>query len=260
MLQVKNILCDLVDYAYKDNPKLENYKRFYIEVSEQNRNTVHGYYNERTHHIRIFNMYRDDAAIIATTIHELAHHIDTCNRGRSDHSKEFYTIFEHLLKTALNMGLFNKEQFFASTRDASDSNKIRKMIENFEPVSVGYKDNVSVIRVKNCFDIKDDLKFRWYHYNSIEKSWELETSEITSEEEFLKSVKVDIEYDINNNYISFQKKTYICAANGSFDIKDELKEDGFFFDKNKKIWKKEGSKNDLDAYSAKYSNVQWRLL
>lgn len=56
MLQVKNILCDLVDYAYKDNPKLENYKRFYIEVSEQNRNTVHGYYNERTHHIRIFNM------------------------------------------------------------------------------------------------------------------------------------------------------------------------------------------------------------
>lgn len=35
MLQVKNILCDLVDYAYKDNPKLENYKRFYIEVSEQ---------------------------------------------------------------------------------------------------------------------------------------------------------------------------------------------------------------------------------
>lgn len=260
MLQVKNILCDLVDYAYKDNPKLENYKRFYIEVSEQNRNTVHGYYNERTHHIRIFNMYRDDAAIIATTIHELAHHIDTCNRGRSDHSKEFYTIFEHLLKTALNMGLFNKEQFFASTRDASDSNKIRKMIENFEPVSVGYKDNVSVIRVKNCFDIKDDLKFRGYHYNSIEKSWELETSEITSEEEFLKSVKVDIEYDINNNYISFQKKTYICAVNGSFDIKDELKEDGFFFDKNKKIWKKEGSKNDLDAYSAKYPNVQWRLL
>lgn len=111
MLQVKNILCDLVDYAYKDNPKLENYKRFYIEVSEQNRNTVHGYYNERTHYIRIF-----------------------------------------------------------------------------------------------------------------------------------------------------KKKTYICAANGSFDIKDELKEDGFFFDKNKKIWKKEGSKNDLDAYSAKYSNVQWRLL
>lgn len=31
MLQVKNILCDLVDYAYDNNPK-----KFYIEVSEQN--------------------------------------------------------------------------------------------------------------------------------------------------------------------------------------------------------------------------------
>lgn len=146
MLQVKNILCDLVDYAYKDNPKLENYKRFYIEVSEQNRNTVHGYYNERTHHIRIFNMYRDDAAIIATTIHELAHHIDTCNRGRYDHSKEFYTIFEHLLKTALNMGLFNKEQFFASTRDASDSNKIIKMTTfNFAK-----KKSVAIFIIQYC--------------------------------------------------------------------------------------------------------------
>lgn len=30
MIQLKNILCDLADYAYRDNPKLEQYKHFYI--------------------------------------------------------------------------------------------------------------------------------------------------------------------------------------------------------------------------------------
>lgn len=78
MIQLKNILCDLADYAYRDNPKLEQYKHFYIVVSNENRKSFHGDYNERIHRIRIFNAYRDDAAIIATTIHELTHHIDTC--------------------------------------------------------------------------------------------------------------------------------------------------------------------------------------
>lgn len=45
MLQVKNILCDLVDYAYDDNnPKRIYIKKFYIEVSEQNK-IFHGDYD-----------------------------------------------------------------------------------------------------------------------------------------------------------------------------------------------------------------------
>lgn len=44
MIQLKNILCDLADYAYRDNPKLEQYKHFYIEVSHENRNSFHGDY------------------------------------------------------------------------------------------------------------------------------------------------------------------------------------------------------------------------
>lgn len=52
------------------------------------------------------------------------------------------------------MKLFNKEQFLAATADASDSGKIRNMIKDYEPVSVGYKENISIIRVHNCYDIK----------------------------------------------------------------------------------------------------------
>lgn len=38
-----------------------------LKYKESYKDGLHGYYNEKTHHIRIFNAYRDDAAIIATT-------------------------------------------------------------------------------------------------------------------------------------------------------------------------------------------------
>ena len=90
------------------------------------------------------------------------------------------------------MGLFSKEQFFAATADASDSKKVRKMIEDYEPVPIAYKKDVLIVRVRNCFDIKDQLKARGYHFNGIEKSWELETSEVENEKKFLDNVETDI--------------------------------------------------------------------
>lgn len=50
------------------------------------------------------------------------------------------------------------------------------MIEDYEPVPIAYKKDVLIVRVRNCFDIKEQLKARGYHFNRIEKSWELETS------------------------------------------------------------------------------------
>lgn len=43
-------------------------------------------------------------------------------------------------------------------------------------------------------------------------------------------------------------------------MKDELKEDGFFFEKTKKIWKKEGTREDLNIFIKKYPDVEWILM
>ena len=158
------------------------------------------------------------------------------------------------------MGLFSKEQFFAATADASDSKKVRKMIEDYEPVPIAYKKDVLIVRVRNCFDIKDQLKARGYHFNGIEKSWELETSEVENEKKFLDNVEIDIEYEVSDKYMSFQRKSFICASKGSFEVKDELKEDGFFFEKTKKVWKKEGNREDLNVFIKKYPGVEWLLM
>lgn len=138
MIKIKNILCDVLDYAYPDSDKLGEYKRFYVEMINETRKGFHGDYHGMTHHIRIYNLYRDEASIVVTTLHELAHHVDHVNRGKLDHGKEFYAVYKQLLHTALNMHLFDKEQFINATRDASDSNKVAKMINDYIPEDVSY--------------------------------------------------------------------------------------------------------------------------
>ena len=60
MIKIKNILCDVLDYAYPDSDKLGEYKRFYVEMINETRKGFHGDYHGMTHHIRIYNLYRDD--------------------------------------------------------------------------------------------------------------------------------------------------------------------------------------------------------
>lgn len=264
MITVKNALNDLVDYAYPHHEKLGEYKKFYVEISKENRKSVHGDYHTKTHHIRIFNLYRADAAIIATTIHELAHHIDYCNRHTTDHQKAFYKVYEHLLKTALDMRLFSRDEFCLAIADASDSNKVRRMIDSYVPQKTDYKKDVSIISVKNAYRFKDNLKSSGYHYNKLDNSWEKETSNISSEIDFLNKLSYErdekIEYEIRDNLLKFEKKNYILAQDGSYDIKDELKADGFFFSKNQKGWEKEGDEKELREYKQKYPNVSWKML
>lgn len=259
MIKIRNILCDVLDYAYPDSDKLEKYKRFYVEMINENRKGRHGDYHGMTHHIRIYNLYRDDASIVVTTLHELAHHVDNVNRGKLDHGKEFYAVYEHLLHTALNMHLFNKEQFLNATKDASDSNKVAKMIKDYISEDVSYKKNVVTIEVKNCFDKKDILKERGgYTWNGINKAWEKEISEDKLEEEkkFLESKA--FEYNINeSNSVTFQKKNYIIAGKGSYDVREKLHEDGFIYDSKKKYWKKEADMQSLKDYTRKYPTVQF---
>lgn len=259
MIKIKNILCDVLDYAYADSDKLEQYKRVYVEMINECRKGFHGDYNGVKHYIRVFNLYRDDASIVATTLHELAHHVDYVNRGSTNHGKEFYEVFECLLHTALNMGLFDKEQFLNATRDASDSNKIAKMIADYIPEDISYKKDVVTIEVRNCYEKKDILKARGgYTWNKVNKTWEKEVTgtELDDEKNFLKNE--EFEFCINEHKsLQFTGKTCIIAGKGSYDVKDKLREEGFFYDAKKKCWKKEVDTKSLQEYVMKYPTVKF---
>ena len=92
MLKLKYILNDLVDYAYGDDPKLPQYKCFYVEYLRKKQKTRNGDYRGDNHHLRIFTEGREDVQIIKTSIHELSHHVDYMQRGRCCHDAVFYEI------------------------------------------------------------------------------------------------------------------------------------------------------------------------
>lgn len=259
MFQIKKILNDLIDHTYKDSEKLEDYKRFYVEMSKKDLKSKHGDYCTKTHHIWIFNLYRSNAAITTTTIHELAHHIDFMNRGKTDHGLEFYTEYKKLLYRGLDMHLFSKEEFLSATRDASDSNKVAKMIKEYEPADIGYKSDCRIIAVSGCYLQREQLKEAGYGWNKINRTWEKEITEaeMEKENEFLKGIGL-MGQTKDAGAIAMNRKNHIIAGKGAHDFREELKKVGFYFTDAKK-WMKQGDIEELEILRKKFPRVEFKL-
>lgn len=253
MLKIKELLCDIVKYTYGQDCN-EKYLKFYVEISDKNSLSYHGKYNERNHKITICNTYRDDESILCTTVHELAHHIDCCNRGTSNHQKPFYAEYEKLLFTAMNMGIIHKKKFLDTTKDASDSNKIRKMMDNYIPHPIPYKQNQSTVSVYNSFAIKNELSSRGYHFNGNTKAWEKETDTPEQEKEWLEQFK-DIQIEISDaTDLHFEGEIKLIAMGDTYSIKDELNAAGFHYQNKKWIYKAK-NENEVTEIKKKFPSI-----
>ena len=174
MLKLKYILNDLIDYAYRGDPKVPQYKRFYVEYLKKRLKTRNGDYRADNRHLRIFTGGREDVQIIKTSIHELSHHVDFMQRGKSCHDASFYEIYEKLLFTALDMGLFDMDAYRRCLKDSSDSSKVLKMLERYHPRKTGYKKGVTRFKVVKAYEIREQLRKRGYTFNSYDRTWEKE--------------------------------------------------------------------------------------
>ena len=251
MVKLKYILNDLVDHTYPDSDRLRAYKRFYVKVENRNLKSKHGDYNRRESLIRVFNMYRDDSAIVATTIHELAHHIDCVNRGTTGHDEAFYAVFRDLLLTALDMKIFSRDEYLKATADAADSGKVRKMIDRYVPKDTKYKEDMARLVIRNGYEKKDALKERGYSWNPLEKLWEKEIKkeDVENEEAFLDGL--GLSHEMKSTALTFAPPSKgnavaafrIIAGKGSFDCREELKKEGFVFNPGKKRWELGVDKN-----------------
>lgn len=194
MYRVKILLNDLVEYAYPHSPKQKAYKAFYVEYIDKEFKSKHGDYNTKNKHIRIFNLSRTEDQLVVTSIHELAHHINFVNDTShlfEPHGQEFYKVYKKLLFTALDMGLFNKWQFINATADASDSRKVKRMLGEYRPHPINYKQDAKLIQVFHAYEIRKNLRKHGYKYNSVLKSWEKETENPLDETTFLDSMEAD---------------------------------------------------------------------
>ncbi len=126
--EVKEALLKLGEVAY---PELKDFNTFVISLEEEESKTAHGDYTYATRSIRIYNsINKSREHLIATAIHEIAHHVEFLQTGTSGHSKNFYSIFHNLLCYMLVLNLLNFDYDEAKAKNLLDANDLR-MFEKY---------------------------------------------------------------------------------------------------------------------------------
>ncbi|PGN53198.1 hypothetical protein CN978_31010 [Priestia megaterium] len=251
-------LCDVIEQAYPLESYPNNkFKNFFIDIKVKEMKSIHGRYYPHNKKIEVFNLSRPNGHTIATTLHEVSHHIDHCLRKKSDHSKAFYEIFHQLLVTAMGMGILTKEDILTE-RDSTDKKWLEKHFGEIDEWSISpldYKQDSYLIKVYQSFSIKDTLKKRGYKYSSLEQAWVKEMSTSEAEEEKLTVAQWADEENIQieqANTIKIESYYYLCVSN-CYDHKAYLKENGFMWNGYgmKKAWVKKIPSKSLKSEEAK---------
>jgi hypothetical protein len=109
---------------------LENGDAFTMELLEEENPRAHGDYNTATAHIRIYNaINKSREHLVATALHEAAHHIEFVMHKNTGHSKRFYKLLFELLEKGVEMEYIDYEE--AKAKKALDSADLKQMERYF---------------------------------------------------------------------------------------------------------------------------------
>lgn len=254
---------DTLTHIYKETFPEENIKNFKLELDLKESTTFNGDYNPNNYTIRAVNFSRPTAEILCTTIHELSHHCEFCMYGNTGHSKRFYEVYKQLIEKAISLRYIKYENI----KDKWDITKLEKKVGKINSIICENIEEDYVIKVSNCYSIKNDLKSRGYLYSPLEQKWckKISIKDKRVELNFLKD-KINIS---NIECLAFNDikidAIYYLVIKGAYDIKDMLKSNGYkfnsfgFADKNvwvKKIFAKELKKEEEFL---KENNINYKI-
>lgn len=187
---VKQTLIKIIENAKFDCER-ENYKWFKLNFLNDDRKSFARDYDMRTHIIRVFvpkTSAKTNANLICTTLHEVSHHIDWCNRHTSDHSDALS------VSDIKNM-----------PRLTTDHNKILKFIKIYSPnPNKDINENYLIVNVYNCYSEKEKLKENGYFWNGTLKAWhkKIKKEDQIKEQNYLNSLNLtDIQFADGNKII-----------------------------------------------------------
>lgn len=225
-VQIYKMLREIVDLTYPD----KNISNFWIEVHPKEMRR-HGDYSPLHRKIRIFNLSQKTEYIISTALHELAHHCEYCIYGSTGHSARFYKVFKEIIETAVKTGIVSYEEI----RLQSDANDIAMLEKHHGRVTVKYdptmdkRKDIYMIKVKNSFKIKEQLKNMDFKYNSIEQVWykEVHKENIDNYKEALLRLIEKENIVISSMKDNEIEAIYYVVVDNCYDYKDSLKEKGY---------------------------------
>ena len=247
--RIKKIMDDIIEVAFpeKNANERDRYKNFKLDILVKENASNSGMYRGATHSIEVYNPSLGAKHLAKCCIHELSHHIDLCQHGKTGHQKPFYGVYAKLIYASLDMGILEKKDF--DDHWSSDQNKVRAIVEKYVPHPVDYKpDDDQMIRILDGFKLKEQLKQNGYRWNGIEQVWEkMLRGKADIEEQILKDLGILKQpnkyvilpgpyYTIINPEMYIDAIVYIVAEGNTYDRRDRLKEYHFYFSKKEKMW------------------------
>lgn len=251
-VQLKRQMNDIIDVAYqnKSSAVKGQLKRFTIYCTDEMQKTRLGTCRfkkeDKTSFIRIFAMGNEGyKEILVTTMHEVSHHVDYSLRGESGHDAPFYLAHKKLLFAAFDMGILTKDDVVNSGSNARNRNKLAKMMDEYQPNPVSYKQDTAQVFAYNAYPVKNALKARGYQWNGLDMAWVLETKEtsVDAEKELLLSLglkETEIKI-ISSNAVVARLRKNVQLYNVPFESNQIVKDLGYRWNgegKRKYWWKK----------------------
>lgn len=235
---IETILKDILNIAYPQKG-LEN---FILSIVPSERKSFHGKYLFKTKTIVIYNFSRGTHSIIATAIHELAHHVNYILYNGKGHEAKFYDCYKKLMETAIKIGLVNYE-ILKQQKDVNDINMLEKKAG--KPTakythSLNKRKDINIIVVKADYKNKIFLKEQHFYYDKISCYWYKIVPKNKVEEilKYLKTKKPELKI---NNYEYYKlplTAVYYIIVDSPYNKKDLLKKRGYKYYNDKKLTNK----------------------
>jgi hypothetical protein len=218
---------------------------FFVELCARELRGRHADYKSSERLLRIFNLSQPTPFLVASGIHELAHHSEFCLHGKTGHSARFYETMFALLKTAIEMGIIEHADALDSGRRSADLPQLRKRFGDqlAALTSLEAGDGALLVKVTNAYAIKDTLKDRGYRFSNLEAAWckEIPQSDEQAERQFLNSVHRADSIAIVAAHKADIEAIYHLVVKGGFDQREQLKAAGYLFNgygRTGKVWVK----------------------
>ena len=197
-----------------------------IEFMNQETKSIHGTYNAKENKARIGNLSRPPAHVLITSLHEAAHHCEYQMTGQTGHQRSFYMIYNQLMTTAIEMGMFT----YKTATEVTDSASIRQLKRYCGPITIKmnpekkYKKGKCLIYVFDGYSQRKILSGRGYHFNSRAKAWEKELlkEDESDEKEYLKNLSDSITVWTTEDMLDLTIYAIITVTGKTYECKDIL--------------------------------------
>lgn len=216
---------------------------FYVCLKKVENEEYNGIYSPETSTISIYNLSRPSQYILATSLHEMAHHCEYTGYGTTDHKVRFYRILKRLMVSAIELGYLSLQEVELLS-DVEDMKQIRR---NCSRIKAVYNPNIDLDRHYRYIEVtgdtyryKEKLKELDYIWDSYSENWYYKIHVNDLEEEIHNlhfhfpqlKVKVRMVTDFSVTTFYYVKVT----GSGTYYIKDSLKAEKFIYNASEKAW------------------------